>query len=130
MNYGNKIIFIFACLSFLFIVGCETRIRDFHYDLYDGYSIKAIDNKIKLYKNDEVIKIENDDYKISEFKYNSDVVCLKLQNGKYYMIYYYNAGVFGPYTKDSLEDTINNDPTMEIEEDFKNILKVDVTYDE
>ena len=125
MTYGNKYIFLVFLLSFLFLVGCEQKFNNFHYDLYDGYSIKGIDNKIKLYKNDELIKIEDNDYKIDEIKYNSDVVCLKLNNGKYYMVYYVDSGIFGPYNKESIEKTINDDSTMSFEKDFQNILKMD-----
>ena len=124
MTYGNKFL-ILLLLSFLFIVGCETKFNNFHYDLYDGYSIKGIDNKIKLYKDEQIIKIENDDYKINEIKYNSDVVCVKLQNNKYYMIYYVDSSIFGPYTKESLDKTINEDSTMSFDYDFQNILKMD-----
>ena len=130
MNYGNKLLYLFTILSFLFIVGCESNIKNFHLDLYDNYSIKSIDKKIKLYKNDEIVNINNLDYKIKEFKYNSDVVCLKLDNNEYYMIYYYNSSVFGPYTKDTLKSTIDNDSTMSFTTDFQNILKADVIYDE
>ena len=129
MTYGNKFIFLITILSFLFIVGCDNNKRDFHIDLYDGYSIKNINNQIKLYKNDNIININDLDYKITEFKYNSDVVCLKLKNGEYYMIYYYNSSVFGPYSKDSLDETIKNDSTMDLSSDFINILKADVIYD-
>ena len=86
MTYGNKFIGICILLSLLLIVGCTKNIKDFHFDLYDGYSIKGIDNNIELYKGDEVVKITDNNYKINEFKYNSDVVCLKLANGEYYMI--------------------------------------------
>lgn len=130
MTYGNKILYFFTILSLLFIIGCERNIKDFHLDLYDGYSIKAINNTIRLYKNDEVVEIEDKSYRIKEFKYNSDVVCLKLENGKYYMIYYYNGSVFGPYTKESLKETINNDSTMSFDKDFQDILKAEVIYDE
>ena len=129
MTYGNKLLCLFTILSLLFIVGCENKFLNFHLDLYDGYSIKGIDNTVKLYKNDEVVKIENDDYRITEFKYNSDVVCLKLKNGNYYMVYYVDGSVFGPYTKETLKDTIDNDSTMSFDVDFQNILKADVTYD-
>ena len=124
MTYGNKFL-ILLLLSFLFIVGCETKFNNFHYDLYDGYSIKGIDNKIKLYKNDEIIKIEDNDYKINEIKYNSDVVCVKLQNNKYYMIYYVDSSIFGPYTKDSLDKTISEDSTMSFDKDFQKKKKMD-----
>lgn len=130
MTYGNKLLCFFTILSLLFIVGCEKNIKDFHFDLYDGYTIKNIDNKIKLYKDNNVVEINNLDYKIKEYKYNSDVVCLKLDNNEYYMIYYYNSSVFGPYTKETLKNTIDNDSTMSFDSDFKNILKADVIYDE
>lgn len=130
MTYGNKIILFLTLLSFVFLIGCEKKVDNFHYDLYDGYSIKNIENKIKLYKGDEVVSINELDYKIKEFKYNSDVVCLHLQNNEYYMIYYYNGSVFGPYTKDTLKNTIENDSTMSFENDFQDILKAEVIYDE
>ena len=75
MTYGNKLLCLFTILSLLFIVGCENKFLNFHLDLYDGYSIKGIDNTVKLYKNDEVVKIENDDYRITEFKYNKFYSC-------------------------------------------------------
>lgn len=125
MTYGNKYIFLVLLLSFLFLVGCEQKFQNFHYDLYDGYNIKGIDNKIKLYKNDELIKISDNDYKIEEIKYNSDVVCLKLTSGEYYMIYYVDSSVFGPYDKESLDKTISDDSTMTFKNDFQNILKMD-----
>lgn len=129
MTYGNKIITFVFLFSFLLLIGCEKKYNNFHYNLYDGYSIKCIDNKVKLYKNNELIKIENNNYKITEFKYNSDVVCLKLTNGKYYMIYYVDKSVYGPYTKETLDETINNDPTMSFNNDFQDILKADVVYE-
>ena len=130
MTYGSKVLYITILLSFVLLIGCEKKFDNFHYDLYDNYSIKGIDNTIKLYKNDEVIDIKGNNYKIKEFKYNSDVVCVKLSNNEYYMIYYYNSGVFGPYTKESLDETIENDPTMTIDSKFIDILKADVIYDE
>ncbi len=129
MIYGNKFIIFVFLFSFLFLVGCQGKFQNFHYDLYDGYSIKGIDNSVELYKDDELIKIDNDHYKITEFKYNSDVVCLKLSNGKYYMIYYVDTSIYGPYTKESLDDTIDNDSTMSFDSDFQNILKADVVYE-
>ena len=122
MNYGNKLI-ILVVLS-LFLIGCANSIKDFHYELYDKYFIKARDNKIRLYKNDELIKIE-DDYNIKEIKYNSDVVCLKLSNNKYYMVYYVDSSIYGPYSKESFDKTIEDDLTMTFDHDFQNILKMD-----
>ena len=130
MTYGSRFLRLFTILSLLFIVGCQNNVKNFHLDLYDNFSIKSINNKIKLYKDNNIIEINNLDYIIKEYKYNSDVVCLKLDNNEYYMIYYYNSSVFGPYTKDTLKETIENDPTMSFSEDFKNILKADVIYDE
>ena len=130
MNYGSRLFCLLTILSFLFIVGCERGIKNFHLDLYDNYSIKSIDNEIKLYKDNKIVEINNLNYKIKEFKYNSDVVCLKLDNNEYYMIYYYNSSVFGPYTKDTLKSTIDSDSTMSFTTDFQNILKADVIYDE
>ena len=129
MTYGNKIITFILLFSFLLFVGCEQKFQNFHYDLYDGYSIKGINQSIKLYKDDEIIEINDLDYRIKEFKYNSDVVCLKLSNNEYYVIYYYNASVFGPYTKESINETINNDLTMSFDNDFQDILKADVIYE-
>ena len=124
MTYGNKFLFVILLLS-LFLIGCEKKINDFHLDLYDGYNIKAIDNKIRLYKNDELIKVENDNYKIDQIKYNSDVICLKLKNNNYYMVYYVDSSIYGPYTKETLKKTLDEDSTMTFENDFKNILDMD-----
>ncbi len=130
MIYGNKFLTCLLLLSFLFIVACSNN-KNFHYSLYDGYSIKGIDDTIKLYKDDKIVEINSLDYKIKEFKYNSDVVCLKLSNNEYYMIYYFDTSTYGPYTKDGLEDTIESDSTMTFDNDFQNILKVeDLVYDE
>ena len=46
MTYGNRLLFLSIILSLLFIVACERKIKDFHLDLYDEYSIKAINNTI------------------------------------------------------------------------------------
>ena len=129
MTYGNKIITFVFLFSFLFILGCENKFQNFTYNLYDGYSIKGINQTIKLYKDDKVVEINGLDYKVKEFKYNSDVVCLKLSNKEYYIIYYYNSSVFGPYTKETLDETINNDLTMSFNDDFQDILKADVIYE-
>lgn len=128
MIYGNKLIYIGLLLSFLLLVGCEVKNNNFHYGLYDGYEIRSKDNKIMLYKGNDLIKIE-DNYQIKEFKYNSDVVCLKLTNNNYYMIYYVDASIYGPYTKETLDETINNDSTMSFKNDFLDIMKADVVYE-
>ena len=124
MTYGNKFIFVIMLLS-LFFIGCEKKINNFHYELFDNYFIKAIDNKIRLYKNDELIKIEDNNYNIDEIKYNSDVICLKLTNGNYYMIYYVDTSIYGPYTKESLNKTLEEDSTMSFDNNFKRILEMD-----
>ena len=124
MTYGSKFIFVIMFLS-LFFIGCDNKINNFHFDLYDGYSIKAINNKIELYKNEELIKIGHDHYKIEEIKYNSDVICLKLNNGSYYMVYYVDSSVYGPYTKETLNKTLEEDSTMTFASDFKKILEMD-----
>ena len=123
MNYGNKFIILIFLLSLFFIVGCEKN-KNFSYELYDGYKIQKIENNIKLYKDSKVVEIEDKDYKIKEFKYNSDVVCLKLNDNTYYMIYYFDSSVYGPYTKETLEET-TNDYSMTFASDFQNILNVD-----
>ena len=124
MTYGNKLyLIIFISLFCLFIVGCTTN-KNFYYELYDGFSIKKIDEEIKLYKNEELMKINDLNYKINEFKYNSDVVCLKLDNNEYYMIYYVDSTIYGPFTKESLEDSITS-LSMTFKNDFQNIFKVE-----
>ena len=125
MTYGNKCIFVVVLLSLLFFVGCEMKMSNFHYDLYDGYTIRGKDGTIQLYKGETLISVEDENYKIKEIKYNSDVVCVKLDNGKYYMIYYVDASVYGPYTKETLEATIREDSTMTFEEDFQSITKIE-----
>jgi hypothetical protein len=127
MTYGSKITFIILLLSLFLVVGCS-NFKNFSYSLYDNYSIKGIDNTIKLYKDDDIIKIGDMDYKIKEFKYNSDVVCLKLDDNKYYMIYYFDTSVYGPYTKETLDETTAS-YSMTFSSDFTNILKADVVYE-
>ena len=122
MIYGNKLFTLILILSLFFLSGCGTK--NFYYKLYDGYEIKKIDDEIKLYQNDNLILIPDQDYKIKEFKYNSDVVCLKLSNNNYYMVYYFDSSVYGPYTKETLDETTNN-LSMTFPNDFQNILKVD-----
>lgn len=120
MTYGTRVILIvFFC--FFFLIGCMDN-RDFYYELYDGYEIKKVYDSIKLYKNDELVKINDLDYKILEFKYNSDVVCLKLDNNSYYMIYYVDTTIYGPFTKDSLETSINS-LSMNFDSDFEKVLE-------
>lgn len=104
MIYGNKWLVVLLLLSFFYIVGCSEK--DFYIALYDGYTIKSIDDEIKLYKDEELLEINDLDYKILEFKYNSDVVCLKLDNEKYYMIYYVDSSIYGPFDLESLNESV------------------------
>ena len=127
MIYGNKVFSLVFLLFLFFFIGC-TQFKNFSYQLYDGSVIRGYESKIQLYKDEDVILIGDENYKIEEFKYNSDVVCLKLTNGKYYMIYYFDSSVYGPYTKDSLDETTNS-YSMTFSNDFQNILKADVIYE-
>lgn len=122
MTYGTRYLLICLFCFLIFLSGCSNN-RNFSYQLYDGYEIKKMYDTIKLYKNDELVKINDLNYKILEFKYNSDVVCLKLENGTYYMIYYVDTTIYGPFTKESLETSINS-LSMSFNSDFQNILKI------
>ena len=125
MIYGSKLSLLVLLLSFFLITitGCESN-KNFSYELYDGYEIKSIDGEIKLYKDDLVFKINDLDYQIKTFKYNSDVVCLKLNDGSYYMIYYVDGSIYGPHTLSSLNETITS-LSMEFNNDFRDINKVE-----
>lgn len=120
MIYGSKLYLVILFLSFFLIVGCTSR--NYYYELYDGYKIKKIDDEIKLYKDDELFKINDLDYKIEEFKFNSDVVCLKLNNEKYYMIYYVDGTVYGPFDLNSLNTSTDN-ISMTFDNDFTSLDK-------
>ena len=123
MTYGNKIyLIIFISLFCIFITGCKPR--NSYYELYDGFMIKKTDEEIKLYKDMDLIKIHDLDYKIKEFKYNSDVVCLKLESGDYYMIYYVDGNIYGPFTKESLDTSVSS-LSMTFDNDFRDIEKAD-----
>ena len=102
-------------LSFFLIVGCANK--NYYYELYDDYKIKQIEDDTKLYKNDELFKINDLDYQILEFKYNSDVVCLKLKDNSYYMIYYVDGTIYGPFDLESLNSSINS-LSMTFDNDF------------
>lgn len=121
MTYGNRYLFLILILCLL-LIGCS-KSKDWYFELYDGYVIKAVDDTVKLYKNDEVFKINELDYKIDTFKYNSDVVCLKIDNS-YYMIYYVDSSIYGPYTKETLDDTTNS-LSMTFSSDFKDISEIE-----
>ena len=123
MTYGSKITIFVLFLSFFFLTACSND-KNFSYTLYDGYVIRSINGDVKLYKDSEIFKINDLDYNIQEFKYNSDVICLKLSDGNYYMIYYVDGTIYGPHTKESLESEIE-DLSMTFDEDFKDIMKVD-----
>jgi len=118
--YGNKFYLVILFLSFFLIVGCANK--NFYFELYDGYTIRNIDDDVKLYKDLELFEINDLDYEIKEFKYNSDVVCLKLSNDTYYMIYYVDGTVYGPFDKNSLDISINN-LSMTFDNEFTNIFE-------
>ncbi len=123
MTYGSKLCLIIFLLSFFLIQGCTSK-KDFSYPLYDGYEIKSIGDKIKLYKDSEVFNINDLDYKIKEFKYNSDVVCLRLSDDSYYMIYYVDKTIYGPHTIDSLDEVITS-LSMTFDTNYQDITKVE-----
>ena len=123
MTYGNKLVFFLFIFLLFFITGCNKQ-ENFYYELYDGYRIQKIDDDIKLYKDFKVVPINDLDYKIEEFKYNSDVTCLKLNDNNYYMIYYVDASIYGPYDLDSLNTTTNS-LSMAFDKDFIEIMKAD-----
>lgn len=123
MNYGNKLyLIIFISLFCIFITGCQSK--NFYIELYDGYKIKKVEETIKLYKDDTLFKINDIDYKIEEFKYNSDVVCIKLNDGNYYMIYYVDGNIYGPFDKKSLDISINS-LSMTFQTDFYQVEKAE-----
>ncbi len=122
MIYGNKLVILVLLLSFFLIVGCDSH-KNFSYKLYDNYEIKSVNNIIKLYKDDKIVKINDLDYQIKTFKFNSDVVCLGLSDGNYYMIYYVDGTIYGPHTLDSLKEETDN-LSMTFDTDFKDITKV------
>ena len=123
MTYGSKITIFVLLLSFFFLTACSND-KNFSYTLYDGYVIRSTNGDVKLYKDSEIFKINDLDYNIKEFKYNSDVICLKLSDGNYYMIYYVDGTILGPYTKESLNETITS-LSMTFDKDFQDILKVE-----
>lgn len=123
MIYGNKLSFVMLFLSFFFIIGCTTN-KNFYYELYDGYTIKSVDKEVKLYKDSNLIKINDLNYQIQEFKYNSDVVCLHLTTGDYYMIYYVDSSIYGPFNEESLNSSIKS-LSMTFENDFVDINTVE-----
>lgn len=123
MTYGNKIIFFLFIFLLFFVVGCSNQ-ENFYYELYDGYRIQKIDDTIKLYKDSKLVSINDLDYKIEKFKYNSDVVCLKLNDNNYYMIYYVDSSIYGPYNLDSLNTTTNS-LSMTFDKDFIEVMKAD-----
>ena len=123
MIYGNKLAILLLLLSFFLIVGCSSN-RNYSYKLYDNYEIKSIDNNIKLYKDGEIFKINDLDYQIKTFKFNSDVICLGLNDGNYYMIYYVDGEVIGPHTLESLNKETES-LSMTFDDDFKDITKAE-----
>ena len=123
MIYGNKLVLLVLLLSFFLIIGCDSN-RNYSYKLYDNYEIKNVDNDIKLYKDGEIFKINDLDYQIKSFKFNSDVICLKLNDGKYYMIYYVDGTIFGPHTLDTLKAETDS-LSMTFDSDFTDINKIE-----
>ena len=123
MIYGNKLALLVLLLSFFLIVGCDSN-RNYSYKLYDNYEIKNIDNDIKLYKDGDIFKINDLDYQIKAFKFNSDVICLKLNDDKYYMIYYVDGSIIGPHTLESLNKETDS-LSMTFDSDFTDINKIE-----
>ena len=122
MTYGNKIIFTIFFISFLLITGCTHR--NWSYELYDGYKLQSINNKVYLYKDDKKIEINDLDYDIKSFKFNSDVVCLQLSDNRYYMVYYVDGNIYGPFDKDSLEQSISS-LSMTFDANFQDISELE-----
>lgn len=122
MTYGNKIILFIILLSFFLIIGCSER--PWSVSLYDDYKIQNTGNKVILTKQDSEININDLNYSIKSFKYNSDVVCLYLNNSNYYMIYYVDSSIIGPFkTKSDLDETTNS-LSMTFSSDFLDINKI------
>lgn len=120
MTYGSKIALVVFLLSFFLITGCTSR--NWYYELYDDYKIQSsYNNKVILTKNNEKININDLDYTIISFKYNSDVVCLKLDNGKYYMIYYVDTSIYGPFNSLDNLNTSTNSLSMTFSSDFTSV---------
>ena len=124
MTYGSKIALVVFLLSFFLITGCTSR--NWYYELYDDYKIQSsYNNKVILTKNNEKININDLDYTITSFKYNSDVVCLKLDNGKYYMIYYVDTSIYGPFYSLDFLNTSTNSLSMSFSCDFTSIKELE-----
>lgn len=122
MTYGNKIILFLIFLSFFLIIGCSEK--PWSVSLYDDYKIQNTGSKVILTKQDSEVNINDLNYSIKSFKYNSDVVCLYLNNSNYYMIYYVDSSIIGPFkTKSDLEDTTNS-LSMTFTNDFLDINKI------
>ena len=124
MTYGSKIALVVFLLSFFLITGCTSR--NWYYELYDDYKIQSSYNdKVILTKNNEKININDLDYTIISFKYNSDVVCLKLDNGKYYMIYYVDTSIYGPFNSLDNLNTSTDSLSMTFSSDFTSIKELE-----
>lgn len=124
MTYGSKIALVVFLLSFFLITGCTSR--NWYYELYDDYKIQSsYNNKVILTKNNEKININDLDYTITSFKYNSDVVCLKLDNGKYYMIYYVDTSIYGPFNSLDNLNTSTDSLSMTFSSDFTSIKELE-----
>ena len=123
MTYGNKFILVVFFLSFFLITGCVNR--NWYYDLYDDYKIQTSNDKIILTKNNEKININDLDYSIKSFKYNSDVVCLYLNDNNYYMIYYVDTSIYGPFNSLDNLNTSTNSLSMTFSSDFTSIKELE-----
>lgn len=124
MTYGSKTAMLVFLLSFFLITGCSSK--NWYYELYDDYKIQSsYNNKVILTKNNEKININDLDYTITSFKYNSDVVCLKLDNSKYYMIYYVDTSIYGPFSSLDNLNTSTNSLSMTFSNDFVSVNELE-----
>ena len=123
MTYGNKIILFIILLSFFLIIGCGER--PWSVSLYDDYKIQNTGSKVILTKQDSEVNINDLNYSIKSFKYNSDVVCLKLDNGKYYMIYYVDTSIYGPFNSLDNLNTSTDSLSMTFSSDFTSIKELE-----
>ena len=124
MTYVSKTAMLVFLLSFFLITGCSSK--NWYYELYDDYKIQSsYNNKVILTKNNEKININDLDYTITSFKYNSDVVCLKLDNSKYYMIYYVDTSIYGPFSSLDNLNTSTNSLSMTFSNDFVSVNELE-----
>ncbi len=123
MTYGNKLVLVVFFLSFFLITGCKSR--NWSYELYDGYKLQSFNNEVYLYKDLEKVKINDLDYNIKSFKFNSDVVCLELNDNNYYIVYYVDETIYGPFDSlENLEKSIQSLP-MTFDHDFQDVTNLE-----